>query len=83
MITYKPIACSYYDYLLEVATFKKLVSIVYLQDTTEKEIESVIRDVYTKKGVEFLITENGITIQLDKLLSVDGHLKTDKNCNIL
>ena len=83
MKTYKPISCSYHDYLLELATFKKLVPIVYLHDNIEVKTESIIVDVYTKKGAEFLITKNGITIQLDHLISVNTKLKQDENCSFL
>ena len=52
MNTYKAIACSYYDYLLEMATFKKLVSIVYKENDIKLELKAVIVDVYTKNGAE-------------------------------
>lgn len=82
MKTYKPIACSYHDFLLEVATFKKNITIVYLENDLEKEITTSIVDVYTKKGEEFLITKTNLTIRLDQLISVDNKLNTDESCSI-
>jgi len=82
MNTYTPIDCSYHDYLLEMATFKKVVPIIYLENNDKKEITSRIIDVYTKKGAEFLVTENDLTIRLDQLISVNNKLNTDGNCNI-
>lgn len=82
MKTYKPIACSYHDFLLEVATFKKNIAIVYLENDLEKEITTSIVDVYTKKGEEFLITKTNLTIRLDQLISVDNKLNTDESCSI-
>lgn len=83
MKTYKPIACSYHDYLLELATFKKLVPIVYLEGDKTIEIETIIVDVYTKTKEEFLITKSNVTIRLDQLISVNNKLKEDETCNFL
>jgi len=82
MNTYTPIDCSYHDYLLELATFKKVVTIVYLENNDKREVISKIVDVYTKKGAEFLVTENDLTIRLDQLISVNKKTNADKNCNV-
>lgn len=82
MKTYQPISCSYYDYLLELATFKKLVSIVYLEHKVNLEINSIIVDVYTKKGIEFLKTKHDIIIRLDQIVSVDNKLNTNESCSV-
>lgn len=82
MKTYQPISCNYYDYLLELATFKKLVSIVYIEHKVNLEINSIIVDVYTKKGIEFLKTKHDIIIRLDQIVSVDNKLNTNESCSI-
>jgi len=82
MNTYTPIDCSYHDYLLELATFKKVVTIVYLKNNDKREVISTIVDVYTKKGAEYLVTENDLTIRLDQLISVNKKLNTDENCSL-
>jgi transcriptional antiterminator Rof (Rho-off) len=80
--TYKPIACSYYDYLLELATFKNMVSIVYLVNSIKIETTAILIDIYTKKGIEYLKTDTNIIIQLDELISVGGKLNTDESCTL-
>ncbi len=82
MNTYKPIACSYYDYLLELATFKRITSIIYKENNIKLELKAVIVDVYTKSGIEFLKTNTDHIIQLDHLLSVNNKLNTNENCNV-
>ncbi len=82
METYKPIACSYHDYLLELATFKKVVPIIYLESDVKQVITTRIIDVYTKKGEEFLVTESNLTIRLDQLISVNNKLNSDESCSI-
>ncbi|MGF1638578.1 MAG: hypothetical protein ACFCUU_15985 [Cyclobacteriaceae bacterium] len=71
--SYKPIDCSYHDLLLDRATRKKSCRIIYKNDDNMVEtVESVIVDVYTKSGEEFMLLENKHLIRLDKLISVDG-----------
>ena len=82
MKTYKPIDCSYHDYLLELATFKKMIAIVYLENDVRQEITTRIVDVYTKKGEEFLVTESDLTIRLDQLISVNNKLNSHESCSI-
>lgn len=82
MKTYKPIACSYHDYLLELATFKKVIPIVYKENEINTVITTRIVDVYTKKGEEFLVTESDLTIRLDQLISVNNKLNSDESCSI-
>jgi len=62
-----------------LATFNKLVPIPFLHRNTEVKTESIIIDVYTKKDGEFLITKNGVTIQLNQLISVNTKLKLYEN----
>lgn len=75
---YKPIDCSYHDVLLSKATLRKVVHLVY---TDEKGIrqnaESRIVDVYTRSKEEFAELENGLTIRLDHIVSVDGIIRPE------
>jgi len=72
---YKPIDCNLYDVLLEKATIKESVKIIYLNsDNIRSEVYDLIIDVYTEKGFEFLKTQGGSIIQLDRLISV-GQMK--------
>lgn len=72
-MSYQPIDCNYYDELVLLAMRKKKIAIVYrISDSKITTIETVIRDIYTKEKEEFILTESGLPIRLDKLISVDG-----------
>ncbi|MFK7937716.1 MAG: hypothetical protein AB8G22_29635 [Saprospiraceae bacterium] len=79
---YHPIDCNYYDELVLIAMRKREVTIVY-QAAEQKitTLQSVIRDIYTKDKEEFILTETGLPIRLDKLISVDGKAVV-KGCSI-
>jgi Rho-binding antiterminator len=71
--TYVPISCSYYDELEALATFKKLVNIQYLDEQgAAQETEDVIKDLFTKEKVEYMLLQSGNSIRLDHLIKVDG-----------
>ena len=80
--SYTPIDCHFYDYLLECATLKKCIKITYFDLNNRKEIESIILDVYTKSGVEYLLTSCKTIIQLDHLVSVGIRLNNSNGCVI-
>ena len=70
---YRPISCDYYDELTWFSTQKKEVEIVYLdQNALEQRISDQITDLQTKNKEEFLITASGLSIRLDRLVSVGG-----------
>jgi len=71
--TYVPISCSYYDELEALATFKKLVNIQYLDEQgAAQETEDVIKDLFTKEKIEYMLLQSGNSIRLDYLIKVDG-----------
>lgn len=80
---YKPINCSFHDVLLEKATFRKRIVIVYNEiDGTQKEGNNIIKDVYTKNSEEFILLDDAKIIRLDHIVSVDGLLMPETACNI-
>lgn len=79
---YKPIACSFYDYLLELSTKRSLIEVKYNYDGKTQSINSTIVDVFTEKGAEFIKLENGNLIRLDILISVNGQSLDCKTCQI-
>lgn len=80
---YEPINCSFHDVLLEKATFRKVTEIVYhTTDGIQKQTKNVIKDVYTKRGEEFMLLDNEEVIRLDYIVSVDGVLLPETSCNI-
>jgi len=77
---YQPISCDFYDILEESATLKKRSIIhFYNTDQQEEQIVSRIKNLFTKEKEEFMELENGRTIRLDRLISVDGK-PLDKVC---
>lgn len=80
MQDYQPISCSYYDHLEALAVRGVAVQLLYVADTgTETEVHTRITDLLTRDGVEYLYTDTGAEIRLDKLLSVNG-LAPDLSC---
>lgn len=80
---YEPINCSFHDVLLENATFRKRITIVYNEiDGTQKEGNNIIKDVYTKNSEEFMLLDDGEIIRLDHIVRVDGLLMPKTGCNI-
>ncbi len=69
---YTPISCSFYDYLEEAATLGRSSAIQYLEDNRLEKIESRIQTLVTKNKIEYLVLENGQSIRLDYLLSING-----------
>lgn len=70
---YRPIACSLVDELQLRAMRGRPVTIRYrgAGDATT-ESRSVIRDVLSRDGAEYLVLDEGEDIRLDDLLEVDG-----------
>jgi transcriptional antiterminator Rof (Rho-off) len=69
---YFPVACEFYDHLVEIISNKKSVQIDY-QDFEQNfyKIHSTPIDVKTENKEEFLYLENGEKIRLDLLHKVD------------
>jgi len=80
---YQPINCSFHDILLEKATFRKKIILVYYEiNGTKKEEHKTIKDVYTKNKEEFILLDDDKIIRLDHIVSVDGVLLPETSCNI-
>lgn len=74
--TYQPISCSYHDILLAQATKRLYSKIEYYTEIGElMTTMSVIKDIYTKKGEEFMELANGEIIRYGNF--IDG--KTSKS----
>ena len=70
--SYRPIDCNYYDELTLLAMRKALCFIRFKDDLgKEQQCESIIKDIYTKDKVEYLLlVENDQKLRLDRLLEV-------------
>lgn len=80
---YKPINCSYYDRLEAWATLGETCHITWLdQDGIKYQKYSKIKDLRLKDGVEYLITDNHLSIRLDQLISVNGFRLPGASCTL-
>lgn len=72
---YSPISCDFHDILLTKATLKEYCKIQYFTDLRELiTVTSVIRDIYTQKGEEFMLLLTGEVIRLDKIIAIAGQM---------
>ena len=80
---YKPINCNFHDILLDRATRRVVVKLAYHSSGELSTKETIIKDVYTKSGEEFLLMGDEEVIRLDQISSVDGiPLPKDNTCHI-
>jgi Rho-binding antiterminator len=72
MKTYQRISCDYYDNLEAWATLKTLCHIIYLSETGEqKSTQGLITDLFAENHAEYMVLNNGLTIRLDYILSIN------------
>ncbi|WP_341836080.1 hypothetical protein WJU16_24990 [Chitinophaga pollutisoli] len=77
---YQPIDCNYYDRLEAWATLREPVLLEFLGSDGQPQTETaVIRDLYVRNKAEFLLTEAGRELRLDRLMAVN-HLPVPKTC---
>lgn len=79
---YYPIDCAFHDLLLDRATRKQIVKLKYYQAGEVVAIASIIKDVYTKNGEEFMILEHNLKIRLDMIRSIDGQELSTGSCKL-
>lgn len=78
---YVPINCDLYDELEILAMHKQKAVIVYTDNGEEKTLqEALIKNVYSRNKVEYLLLETGAEIRLDQLVMVDGKVFSGKQC---
>lgn len=80
---YIPINCGFHDLLLDRATRRSIVELVYLVEDKPQTKDITFKDVYTKQKEEFLLLSDGEIVRLDHIVSVDGiELPRDNSCKI-
>ena len=79
---YIPINCNYYDELELFALRKTNCKIVLLGEKEEETIQGLIQNLYTRKGEEFMLLNDGKEIRLDKIISVNGKISGSGSCKI-
>ncbi|MBD81007.1 MAG: hypothetical protein CL840_18965 [Crocinitomicaceae bacterium] len=81
---YVPIDCSFHDQLLELATFRKEIDIIYMDTKGQNQsIYDRIADVYINKSKEeFLKTNSGLEIRLDRVVKAGDYNNPYESCSI-
>jgi Rho-binding antiterminator len=69
--TYQPINCEFHDAIESYATRRETVDIV-VEDSAEvsRNIRTVVCDVYSRNGEEFMLTDGGEILRLDRIKSI-------------
>ncbi len=82
MSDYKQVSCSFYDQLTDLIVRKKYVHLEYTSEIHEflKE-QCVLVDIKSFNNQEFLFTNKGTEVRLDRIKKVDGIIPphVDKN----
>ena len=79
MSAYIPIDCNFYDILEANATRRRFVRIQYFSEIQEfLTVDAIIKDLYVREKVEFMLLSTGVEIRLDRLVSVDGKMVPGK-----
>ena len=79
MSDYKPISCDFHSYLEHYATSREVVRLVWKEEEKLIENEVSINDLYTKKGEEFIVLSNALTLRLDQIVSINDQV-LDHSC---
>jgi len=70
---YNPINCNLYDELEILAMRKQRTSILFIDNETQVELEdALIKNLYSREKIEYMVLESGVEIRLDQLIEVDG-----------
>jgi Rho-binding antiterminator len=68
---YTPPSCSFHDELEAHAVRRYVVRIAFQDpDGTAREVVGTIADVWSEAGAEYLRTDDGTTVRLDRLTGV-------------
>jgi Rho-binding antiterminator len=72
--TYQPINCEFHDVIESYATRRDAVDMVVVDPAeVNRTIRTVVCDVYSRKGEEFLLTDVGEEIRLDQVKSIGSY----------
>jgi Rho-binding antiterminator len=71
-IAYRPISCTFHQYLETWARQQQACKIQYRQnDGSAIEVSSEIIDLFSWQGAQYILIEKGQLIRIDRLLSVN------------
>lgn len=70
---YRQISCSHHDRIEAAVVTARICQLTYrTRDAVEKTIGVRLTDVLTHNGEEFVVTDTGDEIRLDRVISLDG-----------
>jgi Rho-binding antiterminator len=70
---YHPISCSFHDLLEAHATSGKTVQIRFRDAAgAEQARHAIIKDLFARDGVEYLLMSTGETLRMDEIIEVNG-----------
>ncbi len=72
MSDYKPISCDYHSVLEHYVVKQLFCRLQYYSEIKEfVTVQTVLKDLYTEHGQEFLVILDGTKIRLDQIVRVD------------
>lgn len=75
---YKPIDPGFYEEIKLAAAQRKLVRMEYLTDLHEYiRADALLKRLYIENEAEYVELASGVTIRLDKIVSIAGKLSPD------
>jgi len=75
---YRPVSCSFIDYVEHYATLRMEVSVCYTDAAGTKVcITTQIRTWILEDGVEYLVLATGLRVRMDHVVSVAEHVLAD------
>jgi Rho-binding antiterminator len=70
---YMPVSCDFHDKLESLSTLNRQCHIVYRDEGGAiQNLNGHIVDLYTENHAEFMKLNNGVTLRLDQIESVNG-----------
>ncbi len=70
---YQQISCSHHDQIEAAVVTRKICELTYrIADGEEQMIRVRLKDILSREGKEFALTESGEEIRLDRILTLDG-----------
>jgi Rho-binding antiterminator len=77
---YKPIACTFHDVIEHHAVLKNLIDLCFIRKKEQITISTKIVDIFTMKGEEFITLDDGTSIRLDQIVSINKQKLNDHTC---
>lgn len=74
--TYVPINCEFHDLLEATATRRRVATFRHLDEGgSEQVVAARILDLFAKDGMEYMQLDDGQTLRLDRIVSIDDAVR--------